>query len=475
MRRVTATRIAYGIGMAAVGVVLNTFNMFLLFYYQQVLGLEASLCGIALFVALLVDAVTDPLVGVLSDRTRSRFGRRHPYMFASIMPLAICFYAVFRPPSGLGQVGLFGWLLTFVVGARVALTLFTIPHQSLVAELASSPEERVSLQSLRTSAAWLFGLFNAVMVFAVMLPPTPQHPNGLGHPAGYGNLAIWGATIIMIATAVGSFGTIRTTLARGAQREASPQTSPQLWSEVRAAWTNRSYRGAVLGGLALTVAVGFHDSLSNYVTSMFWGLSSDQISVLVVGIMGAAAGVMITARAVVSRIGKRLAAVLGCLLVAITWPTMVALRISGALPPPGDPWLVALLVLASVIVYYGMILGMTMVGAMIADITDEHELATGTRQEGLLFSAYTFLAKASSGLGILVSGVALKIAGVAEGAAGTIQDPDAVARLVFIQVLVIALLCTSAIAGVRGFRLHGVAHARVLEALRARRRTTPKL
>ncbi|MCE2487022.1 MAG: MFS transporter, partial [Desulfurellaceae bacterium] len=141
-------KIAYGFGLSAEGIKTNAFTLFLLFYYQQIVGLDPGLCGVALFVALLIDAVTDPAVGVWSDGFRSRLGRRHPFMYAAGLPLAVCFVAVFLPPRGLSQAGLFAWLLGSASATRFAMTLFAIPHQALVAELTQDYDERTSLQTL---------------------------------------------------------------------------------------------------------------------------------------------------------------------------------------------------------------------------------------------------------------------------------------------------------------------------------------
>ena len=82
------TMIAFGTGSIAVGVKNSVFGSWLMLYYNQVQGLEPSLAGAALAIALVIDAVTDPLVGVWSDRTRTRWGRRHPFMYASIVPFS---------------------------------------------------------------------------------------------------------------------------------------------------------------------------------------------------------------------------------------------------------------------------------------------------------------------------------------------------------------------------------------------------
>ena len=82
------TKIAYGIGSVAYGVKNNGFDYFFLIFYSQVLGVDAELVGLALMLALAFDAISDPLVGYLSDNTHSRWGRRHPFMYAAALPVA---------------------------------------------------------------------------------------------------------------------------------------------------------------------------------------------------------------------------------------------------------------------------------------------------------------------------------------------------------------------------------------------------
>jgi Na+/melibiose symporter-like transporter len=81
--------------------------------------------------SLEVDAVTDPMVGQLSDRFKSKWGRRHPFMLIGALPFGIALYFLFAPPAGLDPYGLFGWLLAFAIIVRVLLTFFFVPHLSL--------------------------------------------------------------------------------------------------------------------------------------------------------------------------------------------------------------------------------------------------------------------------------------------------------------------------------------------------------
>jgi len=133
------TYTAYGLGQMAEGLKNGSFEVYIFFYYTSVLGLSGTLAGLATFLALFVDAVSDPVVGSLSDQTRGRFGRRHPWLYFSPIPLAVLFVLLFRPPAGLGETGLFLWLLGFAVLTRFAITLFHVPHMALGADGRPKP------------------------------------------------------------------------------------------------------------------------------------------------------------------------------------------------------------------------------------------------------------------------------------------------------------------------------------------------
>ena len=95
---------AFGVGQAAEGIKGTAFNTFLLFYYQQILGVSGLYTGLALAIALTFDAITDPVAGSLSDKVRTRWGRRHPFLLLSALPLGFAFFALFNPPGSLSQL-----------------------------------------------------------------------------------------------------------------------------------------------------------------------------------------------------------------------------------------------------------------------------------------------------------------------------------------------------------------------------------
>ena len=92
------TKVSYGFGAVAFGVKDNGFSYFLLIFYSQVIGLDARLVGLALTISLLVDAVFDPILGYWSDNLRSKWGRRHPFMYAAAIPIAATYFLLWSPP-----------------------------------------------------------------------------------------------------------------------------------------------------------------------------------------------------------------------------------------------------------------------------------------------------------------------------------------------------------------------------------------
>ncbi len=193
------TKSAYGFGSVSEGVKVTAFNTFLLFYFNQVLGLSGSLSGMAIFLALCVDAITDPLVGSLSDNLHHRYGRRHPFMYASALPMGASFWLLFNPPAGLGEYGLFAWFLVFAVLVRASYTLYSIPSNAMLAELTDDYDERTSLVIWR----WLFGMlgggFFSQVAFRVFFAAGEGGGDGRLNADSYSAFASSGALIIVIA------------------------------------------------------------------------------------------------------------------------------------------------------------------------------------------------------------------------------------------------------------------------------------
>lgn len=460
-------KLSYGLGLSAEGIKTNAFNLFLLFYYQQIVGLDPALCGLALFIALCVDGIVDPAIGVLSDGLKSRLGRRHPFMYASSIPLAVGYFAVFVPPAGASKGATFAWLTSFAVLTRVAMACFAIPHQSLVAELTTDSDERTTLQSLRTVFAWLFGILNAFLAYTVFLAKTPDHPLGLLNPQGYPRLAIFGALVMLVNTGLSSVATNRAALRARPGGRSHRVSFRQLPGAIRIALKSKSYRASVLAGLFVFVGSGMNDNLSNYMNTFFWRFTSAQIGGIIVAIFFASLVVLATTRPLARRFGKRRLGMAAGGVGMFVLPVLIALRLADVLPKDPRTLLTTVMCVAFV-GYAGTIMAITVIGAMIADVTDEHELATGERQEGLLFAALSFVTKAASGVGVLITGIIVRLVQIPANASADAVDPTIVRNLGIGTALAVTAFGVAIVYSFSGYRLDRSAHESVLARLKDR-------
>lgn len=143
---------SYSLGEGATSIAMNGVNNFALLFYTQVLGLNAALAGLALSISVLWDAISDPVMGYVSDNTKSRYGRRHIYMFFGGILLSVSFFALWTVPDSFAgnSTYLFGYLLAVNLVMRTSLTVFVVPYTALGFEICKGYESRAKLQSIRS-------------------------------------------------------------------------------------------------------------------------------------------------------------------------------------------------------------------------------------------------------------------------------------------------------------------------------------
>ena len=411
---VLSSKLSFGVGQMAEGLKNTAFGLFVLFFYNQVLGVPGTLCGLALGIAFIFDAITDPLAGSLSDNWKSRLGRRHPFMYASALPLAVAFFGLFSPPSGLGEWGLFVWLLVFAILTRGAMTLYHVPHLALGAELTENFEERTAIVAYRQGFGYVGGLLAVTVAFMYYFTD-----------AKGGRLNVDAYSPYAIVLAVGMVLTIWIS-AYGTQKEIpflpKPTPSgerrvlPRLLLEVTSAFQNVSFRWLFGGVLILFLMVGVDGALNLYMYEFFWELSGTEILILsVTPPIGLILGSFFT-KALHRHYDKKPGLVVGTAGWAFCQIVPVVLRLVGWFPENGAAPL--LWSLAGFKFVQGLIVQQAIVsfGSMMADVADEHELASGRRQEGIFFGAVAFSAKGASGLGNIVAGVGLDLIAWPRGA-----------------------------------------------------------
>lgn len=201
-------KIGYGVGQVSVAAKDLLFHYYFLFFFSTVLGLSGALVGLAKLIALIVDAITDPLMGGITDNWRSKqFGRRHFFFLLSAAPLGIGLWFLFDPPAGLSQRDLIIWMFGFAVLVRTALTLFFVPYISLNADLTDDYEERTTLSTLRIFFGNIAGVLIGAVVLIVFLANTPEYPDGRMNPDGYAQMGHLAAIVAMVSILLCSIST----------------------------------------------------------------------------------------------------------------------------------------------------------------------------------------------------------------------------------------------------------------------------
>lgn len=467
-------RLAYGVGQVADGIRVSGFGLFLFFYYVQVLGLPPELGGTAIFVAVMFDAVTDPIAGYISDAWHSRWGRRHPFMYASAVPVAIAFYLTFVPPEGLSEMQLFAWLLGASIATRAAMTLFVVPHYALGAELSEERSERTAVVSMR------YAFFSAgnLMVYASVAYFFANGPDGSSGQLvseNYPPFALTGAFFMVVSILLCALGTHHRIphLAKPLKLERPSRPILGVFIDLWAALGNRNFRFVALGALFDALLLGSQMNLMLFVFTYFWELSAEVMtSAFIATSVGVFLGSAFLAGPVSARFERRTLACFGVLWYVIFNIVPVALRLVGWFPDNGTVMLSATLVALNFVAGVGVVLGYVAQGTMIAEVSDEHDLATGKRQEGVFYAALSFVGKAPIGIGSMISGFGLWLIDWPTGPeiqSAADVSPETLVHLGILFGPALAIIGVVAIAFYSKFRLDRASHAEVLAALHARR------
>jgi GPH family glycoside/pentoside/hexuronide:cation symporter len=408
----------YGSGALVENITTVAVGTLLLFYLTVICGLSGSFAGLVLGATLVVDSAIDPIVGSLSDNSRSRHGRRHPFMLAAFIPIVIAFGLLFSVPHGLRGLSLFFYALATLLSLRVAISFFYVPYMALGAELTDDYAERSSIVAGRVFFTVIGGLAAVFLIWGVFL----AGKDGRLHGAAYSPLAWTLGVIVVIGALISTLGTLR---ARG-RLHAAPKDGQfgfaQLMSEVLEVLRNRSFLSLFMPCLILFTALGVAGALTLHAQTFFWKLSSGQI--LILGLfapLGVFAGIF-GAGSLARRIEKRSTAMLGLGLIGVAQLAPVPLRLSGLVPESG---VVPMLAMSTILGGLGGAIATIAFQSMMADATDEHEHLFGARREGLYFAGITLSAKAASGLGAFIGGIALDVIGFPHG----VTDPKVLAKI----------------------------------------------
>jgi len=478
------TKAAFGIGSVGEIVFYGMVNTFIAIFYNQALGLSNSLIGLAIMLAMLGDAVSDPVVGMISDRWRSRLGRRHPFLFAAPIPVAISLYLIFSPPEfitqsssgeGINSLLTFGWLAFWTIVSRIFLTLYVIPHLALGGELTKDPNDRSKLFSMNAIFGYVAGALFAFTAWGVFLGGESVLADGTAVPkhldaAAYPPLVLTACGLVLGTILLSAYGTkSRIPFLSGVPQSQSRMSFVQFYKDLIGAFANPNYAFLIVGFFFFMLSVGLNETYSVFVNTYFWELETREIRWFGLAIAPAVMFGAILAPHIM-KITDRKPALIGALIgIAIFVQLPIDLRLLGLMPENGAPTLLPILLASSAAVMFCLAIGAVAVLSMLGDVADQNDLAQGMRQEGLIYSARAFFAKASNSAGHLIAGVVLDVFVVLpfEAVPGQV-DEDVIFRMGLAAGPLMSLGAIIAIPIYARYRLTRSEHARILDALNER-------
>lgn len=418
-------KLIQGAGAVAFGVKDNGFAFFLLIFYNQVLGMDAGLVGAALGLALIVDALVDPMLGYLSDRTYTRWGRRLPWLYAAPIPLAVLWVLLWSPPAG--EAPGFWGLFSMCVGVRLLLSACEVPSVALLPELTSDYDERTTLFRYRYLMGWGGGLLMMVLAYFVFM----RGPEGILSADGYVGWGVAGA-LVMVASVVGSALGMHRTVAHLPPVKPPPFRWQAAFAELREAFSERAFLIFAAGALAAYVSQGITFSISQYVNTFVWRFDAAAFQLFPLVLAVGAVAMFVVVSPLHRRFGKPASAAGGSIAAVAIGFTPYLLLMAGAWPPPGTA--------ASTGLFYLFVAGSTTAGivtmisasSMVAEIVEAFQERTGRRAEGSFYAGNWLVQKCASGLGIFTSGQIIAAAAIPQGAAPGDIPAESIATMIWL-------------------------------------------
>jgi GPH family glycoside/pentoside/hexuronide:cation symporter len=457
-----ATKVNYGLGsvaQATAGIALaaNIIG----YYLNQVVGLSPLLASELILASLVVDAVVDPLIGRLSDRLRSPWGRRHPFMYASALPIGLGLYFLWNPPRGLSIPQIAAFVLVALIVLRVCVSLFQIPNDALAPELAPDYNERTDLLSFR----WFFAVAGGVLMLGLLLVVFVPTRADVINPAGYAKFGVAAAIITTVAVLVSARATHRYIpyLQPVPQRRMS-------WSEtlkeVSGALSNRSFIVLLVSGLFGWVGAGINSYISNYLNLHFWLLTPRVIGLMLAALTPISVLGIFMAPVLSRRLGKKPTMMVVFAVSILSGAVPILLRLLGLMPPNGSIWVPIILEIDLAVAASLALVGFVIMSSMVADVVEDVAVKTGARSEGLLFAVNGIIPKVTGGIGGVIGGLILTVVHFPAHALPGTVDPAILRRLVLISMPAVVVLGLIATGVMIFYKIDKAAHEQNLETLR---------
>ncbi|MBU0573368.1 MAG: MFS transporter [Candidatus Margulisiibacteriota bacterium] len=358
-------KIAYSSASIAFEISYSSFGAFILFFYVDVVKLGVGLAGLGMAIWGVWNALNDPVFGLISDRTRTPWGRRVPYLVASAIPFGLVYFLMWTPPFGLGQQALlFAYYLIFICLFDLFYSIATISWSSLFPEMFKTPAERSEVNTYRQAFTFVG------VLMGVALPPL------IYSTLGWQWMGAAFAAVIIISIFVSLLGSSE-------KKEAYQEKPLPLKEILKFTFMNRSMITFVLSYLFVQFVIVLIQAVIPFYTKYVLGLSPKATSMLLLILFLVCIITMFIWRYVNVRLGTKNTYVLGCIILGVCF--LPFLVVKGFLPA----------LITSALCGVGLAGVVLTRDLLIADIIDEDVLKTRGHHEGIYFGFTTFVRRLS--------------------------------------------------------------------------------
>ena len=383
-----SVKLGFGIGDLGGNLFFTAMGFYSLIYLTDTVGLAASLAGIAILIGKFWDAVTDPMMGFLSDRTRSRWGRRRPYLLFGALPLLLTMWYFFSAPNySARQTAGFLWATFALCLLNTAYTVVNIPYGSLTPEITKDYQERTSLNGFRFSFAVIGTILGAAVVIPIVTLAGNPH-------TGYSLVGLLFG-VIMAGTILTTFFTVRENTHKN-----EPKPKAKFFETFLVVFRNKTYlRLAAVYTLNLTGITFVQTMLVYYFKYIYHDESMTTIAMLL--LLGVAMLCVPLSVLVAKRLGKKRTYQLALGVLTVSCLAMFFFAHT-----------LGMLFTFCVMVFAGVGIGFGYVPpfAMLPDVVEVDAIQTKTRKEGAYYGMWTFFSKIGVALAAALSGLFLGFA-----------------------------------------------------------------
>lgn len=393
------TKLAYGAGDLGPAITANILTFYQLFFFTEVVHLPAGLAGSVLMIGKIWDAINDPIVGILSDKTRSaKWGRRYPWMLWGAIPFGLTFVLQWIKPD-FDTLGLFWFYVLMGVLFNTAYTAVNLPYTALTPELTQDYNERTSLNSFRFTFSIGGSILSILLV--ILISNLIQDPQ-----AKYLTISFVCALVAVLALYWCIFGTKKRALANQAIVGDDPSDLP-LFQQIKVALSNRPFLYVIGIYLCSWLALQVTATILKFFVISWMHLSDQESNFTVLAVQATALVMLFFWSAVSQKIGKKATYYAGMGLWIIAQGGLYLLQ-------PGQ---VGLMYGLAVLAGMGVSTAYLIPWSMLPDVIELDELKTGQRREGVFYSFMVLLQKIGLAIGLFLVGQALEWSGYQGGAA----------------------------------------------------------